>query len=112
MDLSESGRNPVEKLAEEFIERRRRGETPTLEEYAGKFPELAEQIRSLFPALVMMERLGADTTGSEAFVEPAAGRAASFSAGRDRVRPRLEQLGDFLILREVGRGGMGVVYEA
>ena len=28
------------------------------------------------------------------------------------VTPRLEQLGEYRILREIGHGGMGVVYEA
>ena len=50
-------RNPVEMLAEEFVERQRRGERPSLTEYTGRYPELAEEIRDLFPALVMMEQL-------------------------------------------------------
>ena len=51
-------RNPIDRLAEEFVERLRRGEQPSLTEYADKHPELAGEIRDLFPALVMIEKAG------------------------------------------------------
>jgi serine/threonine protein kinase/WD40 repeat protein len=89
-------RNPVEQLAEEFLARYRRGEQPSPTEYAEKYPELAGEIRDLFPALVLMEEAG-----------PGSGAAA---AGAEGQAP--QRLGDYRVLREVGRGGMGVVYEA
>src|SRR5262249_18263321 len=58
MKTSSGERNPVELLAEEFLDRKRRGERPTLQQYVERHPELAEEIRDLFPALLMMEDLG------------------------------------------------------
>lgn len=98
MTASVAGRDPVEQLAEEFLARLRRGDRPPLSEYTNSHPELAEEIRDLFPALVMMEE--AKPAGTEPH-ETTGGSAAA-----------PEQLGDFRILREVARGGMGVVYEA
>src|SRR5262249_3331057 len=73
-----------------------------LTEYASRYPELAEEIRDLFPALVMMEDV---RPGSEKLPGTA---AEALAAGG----PKLERVGDYRVLREVGRGGMGVVYEA
>lgn len=45
----------LDALAEEFIARHRCGERPSISEYVARQPELAESVRELFPALVMME---------------------------------------------------------
>jgi serine/threonine protein kinase len=97
---SPAERNPVEQLAEEFLERYRRGERPALTEYTQKYPEWADRIRDLFPALVLMEEVG-PRKGDSA-------RVRAVTAGD----PALERLGDYRLLRQVGRGGMGIVYEA
>ncbi|MBN1442165.1 MAG: serine/threonine protein kinase, partial [Planctomycetes bacterium] len=92
-------RDGFEVLAEEFTERLRRGEGPTVEEYAARRPELAGRIRDLFPAILTMER-------SKMREAAAGGERISLGASRP------DRLGDFRIVREIGRGGMGIVYEA
>src|SRR3954469_6286351 len=88
----------LNRLADEFAARHRAGEQPRLEEYCEQHPHLADEIRSLFPALVELEHARAD-----AGPDLAVGVADA---------PPVTRLGDFHLLREVGRGGMGVVYEA
>ena len=102
--MSETGSGPdlLNELAHEFAQRFRRGEQPSLTEYAEGYPELEAEIRDLFPALVLIEQFGS-------IAGPAA-RPALRTATADGTAPR--QLGEYRVLREVARGGMGIVYEA
>ena len=95
----EKQRNPVEELAESFLRRYREGELPSITEFVARHPELAAEIRELFPALLVMEQAGARES------DPA--RAEHTADGRQP-----QQIGGYRIIREIRRGGMGVVYEA
>src|SRR5262245_20632930 len=99
-DASVDG-NSLDGLAEEFVARYRNGERPAVSEYTARCPDLAAEIRELFPALVMME----DACPAE--VAEAQVAVPGVPGGRE-----LDRLGDYRILREVGRGGMGIVFEA
>jgi WD40 repeat protein/serine/threonine protein kinase len=89
----------LDQLADEFAARFRRGERPSLQEYLERYPDLANDLREMLPVMVQIEQAEHDA------------RAPSEPAARAPLTP-LQQVGDYRILREIGRGGMGVVYEA
>src|SRR5947209_2402343 len=96
-----ASRDPVDQLAEEFVDRYRRGERPSVSEYVRLHPELADQLQDVIQALVLLEELGPGKNGDDA------------PTCRDaKAGPAPDRLGEFRIIREVGRGGMGIVYEA
>src|SRR4051812_16247677 len=81
----------VGQIADEYTDRLNRGEPADWHEYAIRHPQIANLLAELLPGLQRLR-------GSQ--------------LARDS-RPALpESLGDYRILREVGRGGMAVVYEA
>ncbi len=72
------------------------GTPPDVDEFLARYPELAGELRECLASLAFIRRAGNLSVASDA---PAEGEAGGV-------------LGDFRIVREVGRGGMGVVYEA
>src|SRR5215472_3711351 len=101
MTASESEFDPIGQIADEFVARLRRGEAPSITEYTSRHPENADRIRAALSALKVVEKLKPEV-GLEAALADAP------SPRPTRVEKIAELIGDYRIIREIGRGGMGV----
>jgi serine/threonine protein kinase/WD40 repeat protein len=91
LDGAERDRLLTELVAIEIELRTLAGERPTATEYESRFPDAQSALSMMFRSALSMESLNPSTANSGL---------------------QGEEFGDFQIIRELGRGGMGVVYEA
>jgi len=92
-------RQPMEILATQFVDELRNGLQPTVEEYARRYPVHADVIRESFPVLQILEQSRVQS------------EAAAFRKNMPEKFP-FSRLGRCELLCEIGRGGMGVVFQA
>jgi eukaryotic-like serine/threonine-protein kinase len=82
----------LEQVVDRYMEELADGKSPDQEAYLRAYPHLADALRGVFKTLHLVEAAGRSLNASK------------LEAG--------QRLGEFRIVREIGRGGMGVVYEA
>ncbi len=93
--------NSATQALDEYLAAAEVGTAPPREEFLARYPALADDLDACLAAL--------------AFIGRAADGPRALAAGLAKAQPpeqAIGQLGDFRLIREVGRGGMGVVYEA
>jgi len=90
----------LESIVDEFTQRLRSGEHPSIAEYQEKHPSLKSELEDLLASVAMIEQL-----------KPSASEPANQRPSLDEVS-KLDQIGSYTVVGEVGRGGMGIVFEA
>ena len=89
----------IEVLASEYADKARQGQNPSIDSYIERYPEMEAQIRELFPMVAALEQWKSD-------------RESEVLRAQLPDQFKLKQLGNCRLVREIGRGGMGVVFEA
>jgi serine/threonine protein kinase len=91
--LAAAPRTELDNLIDDLAARIQAGKAVDIEALAGEYPEHASELRRVLPAMLVLAGLPS-------------------SGGETKADGPLGELGDFQLIREVGRGGMGIVYEA
>ena len=90
----------IDSITQEFVSVFRSGHWTDLTDFISRYPQHQAELREVLPTVLAMERARLK-------------KHRQRSDGKIALGPEvIEQLGDFTIVREIGRGGMGIVYEA
>src|SRR5207302_5204736 len=92
----------VIRVLDVYLEELERGQAPDPESLVARYPEMAVELRAYLQQLHVLHHATVGLRGSA--------QAGSSPAGEELSGQH--RLGDFTLLREIGRGGMGIVYEA
>lgn len=95
---------PVEEILESVVERFttefRAGNNPSVEDFQAEYPDLSEDIREMLSSVIMIEQLKESS------------KASSQQARLFDELLHLKEIDSYRIIKEIGRGGMGVVFAA
>jgi len=92
-------------VVQEYMSQLESGRRPDRSEFVNRFPELSDAVRQCLEGLDIVQ---SEVPASQS----AATRGRSTGAQQPGIDVPANPLGDFQIIRELARGGMGIVYEA
>lgn len=97
--LSPSLEARLGEVLEQYADQLDQGAAPGDEELLAQHPDLAEALEAHLPSLRLLQRMGTEIRAN-----------VDGETGLSDLPPK--ELGDYRLIRQVGRGGMGIVYEA
>ena len=98
-DLSPDSESQLAQIMNEYLEMLEDGRQPSRQQLLAKHPQLAEQLGQCLDGIDLLHMADNDV------------RSGDDHEAHDIIQP-LATLGDFRIVRQIARGGMGIVYEA
>ncbi len=104
---STAGQDPrLVAAVQEYLAAVEAGQRPSRQELLSRYPDIAEDLSACLQGLAFVNSAAAQMKGEtgHSSAEPESGIEGDMAMAKP--------LGDFKLVREIGRGGMGVVYEA
>jgi serine/threonine protein kinase/WD40 repeat protein len=88
---------------ESYLNELEAGKVPERHQFLARYPEIAGELIGPLEAIDFLHGIAPQTIGD---------KTTPMIAGDPPVLPTRASLGDFRLIRQIGQGGMGVVYEA